>query len=153
MEGTLRTVEQVTDKLVEESGLTSELGRVQLYRLVLSISLHVSLSDFLTLLPRVPYCIPNDPLVQMYRERDGDIWRAPEEPVEMDVSKEKEDISELNRTLMDTINRLTAMKGGMKRVKTETLKRILHIRSKCGENTAKRGASSPETDGGKLVHP
>jgi hypothetical protein len=79
VEGTLRNVEQVADELVEESGASVNwevsISTVWYSPSISPSLLSMSLSDFLRILPRVPYCIPYAPLVQTWSDggRDGDI--------------------------------------------------------------------------------
>ena len=61
--------------------------------------------------------------------------------VEPEVSQEEANRMALQKTIMSINNRISAMEGGKATFKTETLKRILHIRSICGGNSPNRGAS------------
>lgn len=73
MDRTLRNAEQVAQKLLEENWFTREFGSVALYKVSYCPCLPPPMSPCLppsdspTLLHRVPYRIPYDPLVQTQR--------------------------------------------------------------------------------------
>ena len=97
---------------------------------------------------------PTETLVEKQVEEDMETSKSLyNQSIESEISQEEADRMALQKTLTSIDNRLTAMEGGKATFKSETLKRILHIRSISGENTAKRRTGSRQTNGSRLVHP